>query len=402
MKKFKLFFVRFVEFFINIVEHILVWKEPKLLEGYSELVDALTFRNVDNVLIVSDANCVKFGLTKHLQEKLKESDIKFTIFSDITPNPTFDNVYNGKKIYIDNKCNGIIAVGGGSTMDCAKGIGVVVNNKKPIEKYKGLFKVGHKLPLLIAIPTTSGTGSETTMAAVIRNDKTKEKFPIESFKVVPSFALLDEKLLEKLPKNVFSTTGMDALTHAIESYLNSYATKKTKKYSLDAIKLIKENIVNGYKDPTDLVAKKNMLYASFLAGKAFTRAMVGSVHAVAHALGGKYNLPHGYLNAIILPNILNIYKSVSRKKMKEMAVYAGIASDKDSESLASYKFLTFVRDLNKTFEIPTTIKEIKVKDIPELAHTSYKEAVPLYATPIIFDELDYRFIYIDLKGDINE
>ena len=287
-------------------------------------------------------------------------------------------------------------------MDCAKGIGVVVTNKKPIEKYKGLFKVRHKLPLLIAIPSTSGTGSETTIAAVIRNDKTKEKFPIESFKVVPAFALLDEKLLEKLPKNVFATTGMDALTHAVEAYLNSYATKKTKKYSLDAIKLIKENIVKGYKDSTDLVAKKNMLHASFLAGKAFTRAMVGSVHAVAHALGGKYNLPHGYLNAVILPYILNIYKSVSRKKMKEMAVYAGIASDKDSESLASYKFLTFVRDLNKTFEIPTTIKEIKIKDVPELAHTSYKEAVPLYATPIIFDELDYRFIYIDLKGDINE
>lgn len=402
MKNFKLFCVRTVDFFINVIEHLLVWKEPKLLEGYSELVDALTFRNVDNVLIVSDANCVKFGLTKHLQEKLKESNIKFTVFSDITPNPTFDNVYNGKKVYIDNKCNGIIAVGGGSTMDCAKGIGVVVTNKKPIEKYKGLFKVRHKLPLLIAIPSTSGTGSETTIAAVIRNDKTKEKFPIESFKVVPAFALLDEKLLEKLPKNVFATTGMDALTHAVEAYLNSYATKKTKKYSLDAIKLIKENIVKGYKDPTDLVAKKNMLHASFLAGKAFTRAMVGSVHAVAHALGGKYNLPHGYLNAVILPYILNIYKSVSRKKMKEMAVYAGIASDKDSESLASYKFLTFVRDLNKTFEIPTTIKEIKIKDVPELAHTSYKEAVPLYATPIIFDELDYRFIYIDLKGDINE
>ncbi len=283
-------------------------------------------------------------------------------------------------------------------MDCAKTIGVLVKNNGSIEKFKGLFKVRHSLPLMVAFPTTSGTGSETTIAAVIRNEKTGAKFPIESMKLVPKYAFLDKELLKDLPPLVFATTGMDALTHAIEAYLNIDTTIKTRKYSFEAIKLIKENLLDGYKDKNNLTAKGNMLKASFLAGKAFTRSMVGNVHAIAHALGGIYNLPHGYLNAIVLPKILNIYKNKGKgiKKMSNLAIHIGIGKRKNSNLTNATTFINWIEKLNETFNLPTYIKEIKKEDLYNLAYASYKEAVPLYPCPVLFNEQDFKEIYESL------
>lgn len=398
MKFLQKFAVRSFNYLLAFAQFFLYWPEPKVLTKYEELINVLRKNKINKILLVSDPNVAKFGLLNSCKVALKEANIGFVEFLDVTPNPTFSNVYNGKKVYLDNSCQALIAIGGGSVMDCAKVIGVLVKNKGEIEKFKGLFKVPHKIPLMIAFPTTSGTGSETTVAAVVRNEKNGAKFPIESMKLVPKYAFLDKELLRNLPPLVFATTGMDALTHAIEAYLNIDTTTKTRRYALQACKIVKESLLLGYKDKNDLVAKSEMLHASFLAGKAFTRSMVGNVHAIAHALGGKYNLPHGYLNAVILPKILDIYKYKGKgiKKMAKIAIYIGVGKTSSSDITNSNALIKWIEDLNKQFELPTYIKEIKKEDVYNLAYASYKEAVPLYPCPVLFSEQEFKEIYISL------
>lgn len=389
--------VRIYNSIMTIAEYFLKWREPRVLKSYSEMADAFILRDIEKVLIVSDQNVFKFGLTKIVEDELKKSNIQYAIFMDITPNPTFKNIYDGLDVYKKEKCSGIIAIGGGSVMDCAKVIGILATNGKTIEKYRGIFKVRKNMPTMVAFPTTSGTGSETTIAAVVRDEKTGVKFPIESMRAVPKFAFLEPRLLLNLPPQVYATTGMDALTHAIESYLNYGTTPKTRKYSLEAIKLINENLVKGYKDKNDLDAKGKMLYASFLAGKAFTRSMVGNVHAIAHAIGGKYNLPHGYLNAIILPHVLYLYRDKSKRKLSKLAILIGVGKTENKAIDNADLFINYIKDLNKTFNLPNKIKEIKEEDIPILAKVSYREAVPLYPCPVLFDLNDFKKVYELIK-----
>ncbi len=391
--------VRIFNYTMAFAEYFLIWKEPTVLKSYDEMISDFKTKKVTNVLIVSDQNVYKFGLTKIVEEELKKANINYVLYLDVTPNPTFKNIYDGLDVYKKNNCNAIIALGGGSVMDCSKTIGILATNGKTIEKYKGLFKPKHNMPTMVAFPTTCGTGSETTVAAVVRNEKTGEKFPIESMRCVPKYAFLEPRLLLNLPPQVYATTGMDALTHAIEAYLNLDSTRKTRKYSLEAIKLIHDNILKGYNKKDDLEAKSYMLYASFLAGKAFTRSMVGNVHAIAHAIGGKYNLPHGYLNAIILPHILEIYKNKSKKKLSKIAIYIGVGKLENDSITNATLLINYIKDLNKTFALPEKIKEIKKEDIETLSKASYKEAVPLYPCPVLFNESDFINIYSSLMGE---
>lgn len=390
--------VRIVNYSLALGEYFLYWPEPKVIAKYDEMVNILKKHKITNILLVSGPNISKHGLTKSCKDALSAAKISFVEFTNVSNNPTFENCYDGKKVYLENKCDGLIAIGGGSVMDCCKTIGVLVKNKGNIEKFKGLFKVRHKMPFMIAFPTTSGSGSETTVAAVIRNEKTGEKFPIESMKLVPNYAFLEGNMLINLPPMTFATTGMDALTHAIEAYLNIDTTPKTKKYSLEACKLIKDNLLQGYNDKNDLAAKNEMLKASFLAGKAFTRSMVGNVHAIAHAIGGKYDLPHGYLNAIILPKVLDIYKNRNKglRKMSKIAIYMGLGKPSNSEITNTNLLIKWIEDMNAQFGLPTYIKEIKKEDIYNLARASYKEAIPLYPCPVLFNERDFKEIYESL------
>ncbi len=398
MKQIQKIAVRISNYLLAFIEYLVYWPEPKVITKYDEMIDILRKHKVTNVFLCSGPNITKHGLTKTCKDALAKANIKFFEFTNISNNPTFENCYEGKDLYIKNNCDGLIAIGGGSVMDCCKTIGVLVKNKGNIEKFKGLFKVRHHIPLMIAFPTTAGSGSETTVAAVIRNEKTGEKFPIESMKLVPKYAFLDKEMLLNLPPLTFATTGMDALTHAIEAYLNIDTTSKTRKYSLEACKLIKDNLVQGYNDKNDFTAKGEMLKASFLAGKAFTRSMVGNVHAIAHAIGGKYNLPHGYLNAIILPRILDIYKNRNKgiKKMSKIAIYIGVGKPSNSDVTNTNLLIKWIDELNAKFGLPTHIKEIKREDLYNLAHASYKEAVPLYPCPVLFNERDFKEIYVSL------
>ena len=225
-------------------------------------------------------------------------------------------------------------LGGGSSLDCAKAVGArAAKPKQSLAKMKGILKVHKRLPLLIAIPTTAGTGSETTLAAVITDAETRHKYTINDFPLIPRYAVLDPKVTLSLPPFITATTGMDALTHAVETYIGNSTTYRTRKDALLAVRLIFENIDTVYTDGKDVNARRNMLHASFYAGCAFTKSYVGYVHAVAHSLGGEYNVPHGYANAVLLPFVLEAYRASGHgnssyaKKLHRLAVAAGVAEN---------------------------------------------------------------------------
>ena len=399
MNFFKKLYCRTYQTIFRIAIPILPYREPKILNNNGDLVNVLKEQNVKSVLLVTDKGINSLGLTKSLEEEIKKENIKLTIYDGTHANPTTDDVDEALKLYYDNDCTAIIAFGGGSSMDCAKAVGArVARPNKPLGKMKGVLKVMKKTPLLIAVPTTAGTGSETTLAAVITDSNTRHKYAINDFPLIPSYAMLDANLTVGLPKSITATTGMDALTHAVEAYIGRSTTKKTRKCALDATKLIFENLLVAYNDGKNLEARKNMLKAAYLAGVAFTVSYVGYIHAIAHSLGGKYNVAHGEANAIIMPYMLKSYGKCVYKKLWEMGVYANLF-DKDTPIEVGAKiFIEKIEELNSTMHIGRTIDEIKEEDISSLAKTAEKEANPLYPVPKLYTAEQLEKIYHEVKN----
>jgi alcohol dehydrogenase class IV len=263
---------------------------------------------------------------------------------------------------------------------------------------KGLLKVKGPIPKFFAIPTTAGTGSETTVSAVITDEKTHHKYVINDFDLIPNYAVLDADLTVGLPVGLTATTGMDALTHAIEAYIGGSTTPETRKHALESARLIFENLPKVCEDGKNIRARSQMLKASYLAGLAFTRSYVGYVHAVAHTLGGKYGVAHGLANAVILPYVLAEYGSTIYKKLKVMAVYCNIARPYDNEQIATSKLLNRIREMNEQFGIPKTFDCIVEQDIPALAALASKEANPLYPVPKLMNAKELTKIYYRIKA----
>ena len=399
MNIFKKLYCRTFQVIFRIAIPILPYREPKLLKDNDELIALLQEKQIKSVLLVTDKGIRGIGLTETLENQIKSSDIKLAVYDGTVANPTTKNVAEALEMFKANDCEAIIAFGGGSAIDCAKATGArVARPKKPLSKMKGILKVNKKLPLLIAIPTTAGTGSETTLAAVITDSETRHKYAINDFPLIPEYALLDANLTVGLPKFVTATTGMDALTHAVEAYIGRSTTKQTRDYSLRAVKLIFENLETAYTEGTNLEARQNMLHAAYLAGLAFTKSYVGYIHAIAHSLGGKYNVAHGLANAIIMPYVLKKYGKKIFKKLWELGVYANLF-DKDTpiEVGAKY-FIEKIEKMNANMGIGTRIDEIKAEDIPFLAMTAEKEANPLYPVPVLYTAKQLEEIYFEVKN----
>lgn len=388
-------YCRLYQLLLKLSIPFLPYRTPKILNSYNDISLIIKKNKLNNIFIVTGPNIYKKGLLNELENNLKQNNINYYIFNKTESNPTINNVLAAKKEYIDNKCSAIIAFGGGSPMDLAKILGASIVTNKPINKMKGLLKIRKKLPLLIAIPTTAGSGSETTLAAVITDDN-HIKYPINDFCLIPKYVLLDYKLTLSLPKNITCTTGMDALTHAIEAYIGQSLTNETKMYSLKAIELILNNLFKAYQY-NDEEAKNNMLIASFYAGCAFTKSYVGYVHALAHAIGGKYNLPHGLLNAIILPKVLIKYDKSIYKKIAFIAKANNIATENDNNESSFNKFINYILELNNKMNIPTKINELNENDIHYLATLAFNEANPLYPVPKLFSIKDLEDILKDCK-----
>ncbi|NLL55688.1 MAG: iron-containing alcohol dehydrogenase [Clostridiales bacterium] len=390
----------------KVASYFLNFREPKLLEGLDVLPKFIKDKGFGSVLIVTDDFLHnKAKLIDGLKAGLKEQDINVMVYDKVVPNPTISNIEEGVKCYNEGNCKAIIAVGGGSPMDCAKGIGArIARPNKSIPKMKGLLKVLKKIPTLFAIPTTSGTGSEATVTSVVSNETTHEKYPINDTVLIPSYAVLDPKLTIGLPKHITSTTGMDALTHAVEAYIGSSNTKKTAEMARKAVVLIFENLKKAYDNGEDLTARKNMQLAAFYAGIAFTRAYVGNVHAIAHTLGGFYNAPHGDANAVILPYILEYYGQKAYKKLAELADLVDIKGQTVEEK--GKNFILAIRGLNQSMNIPDNVNEIKAiekaggvkdQDIPTMVERAFAEANPLYPVPKIMSKKDFTKMYYTIQ-----
>lgn len=399
MNIFKKLYCRTFQIVFRIAIPILPYREPQILTSNDELVSTLLENNTKSVLLVTDAGLTNLGLYNSLVDAMREKGVKVSVYDKTVANPTTQNVDEALGMYRDNACNAIIAFGGGSSMDCAKATGArVARPKKTLGQMKGILKVGKKIPLLIAVPTTAGTGSETTLAAVITDSETRHKYAINDFPLIPSYAMLDANLTVGLPKFVTATTGMDALTHAVEAYIGRSTTKDTRQNALEAVKLVFENLYKAYEDGDNLEARDNMLQVAFKAGTAFTKSYVGYVHAIAHSLGGKYNVPHGLANAIILPYVLKKYGRAIYKKLWEMGVYANLFDSDTSIEAGAKIFIEKIEDLNKSMNIGTSIPEIKGEDVPYLAITAEKEANPLYPVPVLYTAEQLEKIYYEVKN----
>lgn len=400
MNIFKKVYCRSFQTVFKIALPFLPYRKPKIIGSLSYIPSILKKKKKECPLIITDPGIANLGILSMLTNEFKKAGLTYYVYDKTVANPTTDTVEEAFTLYKNNSCNCIIGFGGGSSMDCAKAVGVrVTRPHTPLSKLGGILKVHAKLPLLIAIPTTAGTGSETTLAAVIVDAETRHKYAINDFPLIPRYAVLDPKVTLSLPASITATTGMDALTHAVEAYIGNSTTPGTRKDALMATELIFGNLDAAYNDGSNITARKNMLKAAYYAGCAFTKSYVGYVHAIAHSLGGEYNVPHGLANAVILPMLLESYGKKIHKKLHALAIAANIADDSMSDEEAANTFIQAVKDMKSRFNISDTISEIKEEDIPKLAGYADKEANPLYPVPVLMDAKELEQFYYKLMND---
>ena len=372
----------------NVGARFLYWRKPITVTGEGALNKAPELfkkHNVKKVMIVT-GRTVGRTIAPIAKEALDKAGIAYEHYSEVASNPTVKVVDEIQKMYLETGCDGFLAIGGGSPMDAAKGAAArVVHPNTPVNKMAGLLKVMHKIPTFVAVPTTAGTGSETTIAAVITDQETHHKYAIMDLCLVPRYAILDPSLTRDLPQKTTATTGMDALTHAVEAYVCwTYNTKETIRLAEEATVAIFKYLERAYNDGNDMEARQEMLTASFKAGFAFTRAGVGNVHAIAHTLGGLYNTPHGLANAVILPIVLEDYGEAVYEKLAHLAELTGVKTSGSDEEKAK-ALIAEIRAMNKRMGIPSGFDNIKEEDIPTMCKRALAEANPVYPVPVVYN-----------------
>lgn len=358
--------------------------QPTLLVGpgsSARLGQAIAGFGHRKILIVTDNIISKLGLLNDLTNALQAGGANFVVFDEITPDAPIPLIQKGIDFYHEHDCDAIVAFGGGSSMDASKAIAVAVSNPKPLNQLAGYLK-GLRAPIKIyAVPTTAGTGSEVTVAAVISDPVTHRKLVIVDPRMVPKMAALDPTLMTGLPPHITAATGIDALTHAIEAFVGNWKTAYSDGMALSAVGLIFENLRTAYTDGKNLEAREKMSLASTYAGFAFTRANVGYVHAIAHQFGGLYHTPHGLANAIMLPFVLKYSHPAIIDRLAQLAVAARVGSASESDDALAQKFLDAVDQLNQDLGIPTSLAALKESDIPALAKAACREAHTGYPVP---------------------
>ncbi len=372
----------------NIGARCLYWRRPVEVSGtgsIGKIPELLRREKVSKAMIVTGPSVGK-KLAPHITGALENAGISYVMFAEVEANPSVDTVEKIRELYVENGCDGMIALGGGSPMDAAKAAAArVVRPGRTLDQMAGLLRVGKKLPPFIAVPTTAGTGSETTIAAVITDTATHHKYALMDLNLVPKYAVLDPEMTRGLPPKITATTGMDALTHAVEAYVCwTYNTKESLRCAEEATVDIFRYLERAYKNGDDMEARTKMLIASNKAGFAFTRAGVGNVHAIAHTLGGLYNTPHGLANAVILPIVLEDYGEAVYPKLARLAELTGTAVS-GAEKDKAEAFIREIRAMNARMEIPTGFDFIKDKDIPQMITWALKEANPTYPVPVVYD-----------------
>ena len=378
---------------LKVGNYFMGYRMPHYLEGpgkIAELGKFLKEKNLNDVLVVTGSGMVRRGQVKPMLDGFEANGIRYTLKTYDTTDPTSDDVEAGYKAYKENGCKTIVALGGGSRIDCAKGIAAkAVHPRKKVSQLQGLLKVHWPIPPFVAIPTTAGAGSETTVAAVITDSATHRKAAINDPFLIPKYAVLDPELTKGLPPYTTATTGMDALAHAVEAYTNkTYNTKLENKLAKEAVKLIHDNILIAFEDGNNLEARQNMQRGAFYAGRAFTRGCVGYVHAVGHTLGGLYGVAHGLAMAVLLPHVMREFGASAHKRLAELADVCGIEGRNEAEKANA--FIRWIEETNAKMGLPDGFDVIQDKDIPQMIAWARKEANPLYPVPVVWGEKDFR------------
>jgi alcohol dehydrogenase len=377
---------RFLKAFMKPVVKLVPQPRPVVFVGpdaslrLCRMIGGFGFRRV---LIVTDSVLVKLGVVAPLRRALVEQGIDVALFDSILPDPTYPVVKHGHAAALAHKSDAILAVGGGSSIDAAKVIAAMVTSGKAPEKLLGFFKLSKPMLSLFVVPTTAGTGSEVTIAAVLTDPVRHSKAAVIDPRVVPTAAALDAKVMQGMPPHITAATGMDALTHAVEAYLNVWPTAETAFHAVSAVRLVFANLPRAYAHGEDLEAREAMALASFYGGLAFTKAYVGYVHAFSHKIGGTYGVPHGQANAITLPYVLDFIKDApyAEARLAELAVVIGAGRADAPRADLAQRFVDRVRQLNRAVGIPEKLASLLPKDIPEIARAAMIEASRDYPVP---------------------
>jgi len=384
----KVFFFRIWQFLLKLSTPLLFFRTPRLFTGPGSslaLCEHIAGTGVKSLLVVTDAMLVKIGLLKPLLDKLGALGVKVTVYDGVLPNPTIEQIEKGLAFLKQEGCTAILAIGGGSSIDAAKVIAARATNPYKIVHMSGLMRVFFRLLPMYAVPTTAGTGSEVTIAAVVSDPATTRKFAIMSPRLVPLAAALDGALMTGLPPPITAATGMDALTHAVEAYISRNRTRKTDAEALEATRLVMQNLPTAVRDGKNVEARQAMALASFKAGVAFTTAGVGYVHAIAHNFGAYYHVPHGLANAIILPRVLDFSKPDCAARLATLAEASGLKRGGESEAQLADAFIARIRAMNQEFGIPAQVDKLREQDIPEITGKALFEAHLYYAVPRYMD-----------------
>ncbi len=400
---------------------------PELHMGEGSLFDLVLLmqdRGFSDVMLITTEGFVRRGITSIIENELGSVGVKVHTFSHVVPDPDFDCINDAFETFCTTRSQALIALGGGSVMDCAKIVGALAARpSKEVEELVGTMKVHAHLPFLVAVPTTAGTGSEVTAAAVVTNKVLKRKYAVADLSLIPHAAILDPVLLVGLPPRMTAYSGMDALTHAVEAYINLYGSRQSRLYAQRAIVLIFKHLKASYNDGQNIYHREKMLLASYYAGIAFSNAMVGYVHALAHGIGGQYYVQHGLANAILLPHVLSQFGKSAHASLaklerlvalsecvdlddrdlpikgngevrnshlrpstlEDLIRQSNMLTDNSSDDVLAEQFIARIQGLNGDLGIPDTIEELRMQDIPKLAHGAFVEGNPAYPVPQIWD-----------------
>lgn len=362
-----------------------------------QLCEHIVRTGVRKVLVITDKPLRDLGVVDRATAALQDAGLDVAYYDGVLPDPTFDQVKAGAALARSHGSEVLLAIGGGSSMDAAKIIAAAATSTAPPVDWVGMGKIKHQVLKLYAIPTTSGTGSEATIGAVISDATTHEKHIIMGECLLPVAVALDADLMLGLPPHITAATGMDALTHGIEAYIGVWERGTRLDDARVAIKLVFDNLPTAYRDGGNPAARSAMAMAAYYAGLAINQVNVGNVHAIAHQLGGKYGIPHGLANALVLPHILEFCREDAQQRLAELAVLVGAGSAGEGDAALSHKFIQAVRDLRTAVGIPNQMAVIKREDFEAISQAAIKEGFA-YPVPRLLDGESVRMVLNAISG----
>lgn len=373
----------------------IVFKGPNSALTLCEQVAILGYKRV---ILVTDNFLGGSGILDGIKAKLTEQEVEFVVFDGVLPDPAFDQVQQGEAMIRTERSEAVIAVGGGSVLDAAKMMAMLNTNPGPLESFDGIQKCKKPGLPLFAIPTTAGTGSEITVVAVITDSVSHRKIPIVDSKMLPGYIALDAEIMKGMPPGITAATGMDALTHAVESYLSKASNASTEEHAKAAVRLIFKYLQRAFTEGNDLEARDGMALAAFYAGAAFTKTSVGYVHGIAHQLGRVCGTPHGNANAMVLPEVLAAYGDCVHQRLADLAKVADIGDAGDGAANLAGQFIQAIIELRSTMELPLQPKDLKPGDIPGIVDEAIAEAGSLYPVPRYMSEAELTTIVNGLRA----